>query len=61
MVKGCFRKPHPPEGIAVDYVVDDHERYVQNHGGYHIRPYDGDPGDQELLGVVEVVEALEID
>ncbi len=61
VVKGCFRKPHPPEGIAVDYVVDDHERYVENHGGYLIRPYEGDPGDRELLGVVEAVEALEID
>ena len=59
MVKGCFRKPHPPEGISVDYVVDDHERYVEDHGGYLIRPYDGDPGDQELRGVVGAVGALE--
>ena len=59
VVKGCFRKPHPPEGISVDYVVDDHERYVEDHGGYLIRPYDGDPGDQELRGVVEAVGALE--
>ena len=61
VVEGCFRKPHPPEGISVDYVVDDHERYVEDHGGYLIRPYKGDSGDRELLAVLEAVEALEID
>jgi hypothetical protein len=61
VVKGCFPKPHPPEGVSVDYVVDDHERYVEDYGGYLIRSYEGGSGDRELLGVVEAVEALEID
>ncbi len=61
VVRGCFGKRTVPEDITVDYVVDDHERYVEDHGGYLIRPYDGDMGDRELLGVVEAVEALERD
>ena len=59
VVKGCYRKPHPPEGITVDYAVDDHERYVENHGGYLIRPYEGDSEDRELLEVVEAVVETE--
>jgi hypothetical protein len=58
MVRGCLRKTHPPEGITVDYVVDDHKRLVEEHGGYLVRPYEGDPGDRELLGVGEAVEKL---
>jgi phosphoserine phosphatase len=55
VVRGYFGKRSVPEGITVDFVVDDHERYVENHSGYLVRAYDGDPWDQELLGVVEAL------
>ena len=61
MVKGCFRKRQPPEGITVDYVVDDDEGMVEEYGGSLVRPYEGDPWDSELLGVLEAVEASELD
>jgi hypothetical protein len=61
LVKGCFLKGQPPEGITVDYVVDDDEGMVKEHGGCVVRPYEGDPWDSELLGVLEAVEASELD
>jgi hypothetical protein len=54
-------KGHPPEGITVDYVVDDDEGMVEEHGGCVVKPYEGDPWDSELLGVLEAVEASELD
>jgi hypothetical protein len=55
VVRGCFGKRSVPEDITVDFVVDDNERYVESHVGYLVRPYQGDPGDRELLGVVEAL------
>ena len=61
MVKGCFLKGQLPEGVTVDYVVDDDEGIVEEHGGCVLRPYEGDPWDSELLGVLEAVEASKLD
>lgn len=61
MVKGCFLKGQPPEGITVDHVVDDDEGMVEEYGGCIVKPYEGDPWDSELLGVLEAVEASELD
>ena len=56
VVRDCFSKSWLPEDIHVDYVVDDHETYVEKYGGCLIGAYEGDQGDQELLGVVEAME-----
>jgi hypothetical protein len=61
LVKGCFLKGQLPEGVTVDYVVDDDENIVEEHRGCVVRPYEGDPWDSELLGVLEAVEASELD
>ena len=58
-IKGCCLKRHPPDGIAVDYAVDDDGGVVEEYGGYLVRPYVGDPRDGELLGVLEAIEASE--
>lgn len=55
VVKGCCPKRHPPEGVAVDYAVDDDEGVVEEYGGQLVSAYRGDPGDAELLGVVEAM------
>ncbi len=55
VVKGCCLKPYPPEGITVDFVVDDDEGMVKEYEGYLVRPYHGDPWDRELLGVMEAL------
>jgi hypothetical protein len=55
VVKGCFGKSWVPEGISVDYAVDDQPSWVEEHGGYLVGAYDGDPWDQELHGVVDAV------
>ena len=60
LVKGCFLKGQLPEGVTVDYVVDDDENIVEEHRGCVVRPYEGDPWDSELLGVLEAVEASEL-
>lgn len=59
VVGGCCLKRHPPEGITVDYVVDDDEVVVEEYGGYLVGPYGGDPWDGELLGVFDAVQASE--
>ena len=58
VVSGCCLKRYPPEGIAVDYAVDD-ECVVEEYGGYRVGPYGGDPQDGQLLGVLEAIEASE--
>ncbi len=58
-IRGCSLKRHPPEGITVDYAVDDDEGVVEEYGGYLVRPYGGDPLDSELLGVLDAIQTLE--
>jgi hypothetical protein len=60
VVRGCFGKRSVPEDITVDFVVDDQPSWVEEHGGFLVKAYNGDPWDQELLGVVEAVKALEL-
>ena len=55
VVKGCCRKRHPPEGVAVHYAVDDDEGVVEEYGGQVVSAYRGDPEDAELLGLVEAL------
>jgi hypothetical protein len=55
VIGGCCLKRHPPEGITVDYAVDDDEGVVEEYGGYLVRPYGGDPLDRELLRVLEAL------
>ena len=59
VIRGCCLKHHPPEGITVDYAVDDDEGVVERYGGYLVRPYGGDPHDSELLGVLDAIQASE--
>ncbi len=58
-ISGCCLKHHPPDGITVDYAVDDDGGVVEEYGGYLVEPYVGDPGDSELLGVLDAIQALE--
>ncbi len=54
LVSGCFGKRQEP-GVPVDFAVDDDASVVEAHGGYRIKPFDGDPGDEELLRAAEAV------
>ena len=54
LVSGCFDKRSEP-GVPVDFAVDDDGAAVEAHGGYRIAPFDGDPGDEELLRAAEAV------
>ena len=58
VVKGYCLKRHPPEGVTVDYAVDDDEGMVEEYGGQVVSAYRGDPWDTELLGVVEAVSRV---
>ena len=58
-ISGCCLKRHPPDGIAVDYAVDDDEDVVEEYGGYLVGPYGGDPQDSELLGVLDAIQESE--
>ncbi len=58
VVRGCCLKHHTPEGIAVDYAVDD-EGVVEEYGGYLVEPYGGDASDTELLAVLDAIKASE--
>jgi hypothetical protein len=55
LVAGCFGKRHEPD-IGADFVVDD-ASVVVSYGGYRVEPFEGDPWDEELLGVPEAVDA----
>lgn len=57
-VSGCRLKHHPPEGITVDFAVDDDEGVVDGYGGYLVEPYGGDASDTELLAVLDTIKAL---
>ena len=59
VISGCCLKRHPPEGIAVDYAVDDDGGVVEEYGGYLVGPYGGAPWDDELLGVLDALQASE--
>lgn len=39
--------------VSVDFVVDDQPHLVEEHGGYQIAPFNGNPDDEELWKVVE--------
>lgn len=49
---GYFSKSGPVP-VTVDFAVDDYPGLVQEHGGHHIAPFDGDPDDKELWKVVD--------
>ncbi len=59
VVRGCCLKRHPPEGVTVDYTVDDDKGVVEEYGGHLVSAYQGDPWDMELLGVVEAMSKRE--
>jgi hypothetical protein len=54
LVSGCLDKRQEP-GVPVDFVVDDDANVVEAHGGYRIKPFDGDLGDEELLRAAEAL------
>ena len=54
LVDGCFGKRQEP-GVPVDFAVDDDASVVEAHGGYRIKPFDGNPRDEELLRAAEAV------
>ena len=56
LVSGYFGKREEPD-VPVDFAVDDDANVVEAHGGYRIKPFDGDPGDEELLRVAEALDA----
>jgi hypothetical protein len=54
LVSGCLDKRREPD-VPVDFAVDDDASVVEAHGGYRIKPFDGEPGDEELLSAAEAV------
>jgi hypothetical protein len=50
VARGCCLKQHPPEGVAVDYAVDDDEGVVEEYGGTWSRPTGVIPGMQSSFG-----------
>ena len=56
LVSGCVGKRQEPD-VPVDFAVDEGASVVEAHGGFRITPFDGDPGDEELLRAAEAVEA----
>lgn len=54
LIIGCFSKSAPPP-VTVDFAVDDQPYPVEQHGGHHVSPFDGDPDDRELWAVVEAL------
>ena len=54
LVEGYFDKRQEPD-VPVDFTVDDDASVVEAHGGYHVKPFDGDPGDEQLLRAAEAV------
>jgi len=55
LVEGCFDKRSEP-GVPVDFAVVDDASMVEAHGGHRVARFDGDPWDEELLGVIEAVD-----
>ena len=60
LVAGCFGKRREPE-VAVDFVVDDDASVVESYGGLRVRPFEGDPWDEELLKVSEAMVSEAMD
>ncbi len=56
LVSGCFDKRREPD-VPVDFAVDDDASVVEAHGGYRIKPFDGDPWDEELLRAAAALNA----
>ena len=56
LVDDCLDKRQEP-GVPVDFAVDDDASVVEAHGGYRIKPFRGDPHDEELLRAVEALDA----
>jgi hypothetical protein len=54
LVSDYFSKRSEPD-VPVDFAVDDDASMVEAHGGYHIKPFGGDPWDKELLRAAEAV------
>ena len=54
LVSGCFDKRREPD-VPVDFAVDDDASVVEAHGGYRIKPFVGDTGDEELLRAAESI------
>jgi hypothetical protein len=54
LVGGCFDKRQEPN-VPMDFAVDDDASVVEAHGGYRIAPFDGDPGDEELLRAAQAI------
>jgi hypothetical protein len=52
----CFGKRQEPE-VGVDFAVDDDASVVESYGGYRVKPFGGDPRDEDLLRALEAVEA----
>ena len=42
------------EGFLVNQ-IDGEDLGAVAHGGYRVKPFDGDPGDEELLRVAEAI------
>jgi hypothetical protein len=57
LTDGCFGKRPEPD-VGVDFGVDDYASVVGSYGGYLVESFEGDPWDEELLGVAEAVDAL---
>ncbi len=56
LVTGCFDKRQEPD-VPVDFAVDDDASVVEAQGGYRVKPFDGDPGDEELLRAAAALNA----
>ena len=54
LVSGCLGKRQEPD-VSVDFAVDDDASMVEAHGGHRIKPFRGDPHDEELLRAAEAV------
>jgi hypothetical protein len=53
LVSGYFDKRQEPD-VPVDFAVDD-ASVVEAHGGYRVKPFDGNPRDEELLRAAEAI------
>lgn len=55
LVEDYLDKRGEPD-VPVDFAVDDDASVVEAHGGYRVKPFDGDPWDEELLRAAEAVD-----
>jgi hypothetical protein len=54
LVSGCFDKRREPE-VSVDFAADGDASVMEAHGSHRVKPFGGDPGDEELLRAAEAV------